>query len=345
MKLLTFLLSSFLLVFSLSAQRNYDVATVGFYNLENLFDTLDTPDVRDSEFTPLGDKRYGAKIYEEKQNNLARVVAEIGTDISPDGLAVLGVCEIENRDVLEDFIRHPNFQRRNYRIVHFDSPDRRGIDVGLVYNPKYFLPMETRTLPVILPKEGTRDTTFSRDILWVKGDFMGEEMHFFVNHWPSRSGGEKASQHKRNYAARQARTAIDQIRAENPNAKVILMGDLNDDPISPSVRDILSGKRKVKDVDVDDMYNPMWNLYKKGTGSLAWRDSWNLFDQMVMTRGLVDEKVGGFQFKSAYVFNKPYLTQKTGQYRGYPFRTFVGDEYRGGFSDHFPVYTVLVRAK
>lgn len=335
----------FLLLSSITLQaQQYDVALVGFYNLENLFDTLDTPDVRDTEFTPTGDKRYTGKIYQEKQNNLARVVAEIGTDIHADGLAVLGVCEIENRDVLEDFVKHPNFQRRNYRIVHFDSPDRRGIDVGLIYNPKYFLPLETRTLPVVMPNPG-RDSTLSRDILWVKGDLQGEEVHFFVNHWPSRSGGEAASQHKRVYAAEQAKAVMDQVRAENPDAKMILMGDLNDDPISPSVKEVLRGKRKVKDVELLDTYNPMWNLYRAGTGTLAWRDSWNLFDQILLTRGLVDKQVGGWQFRRAYVFNPPYLMQKSGQYRGYPFRTFVGDEYMGGFSDHLPVYTVLVRER
>ena len=328
--------------FVLSAQKNVEVAVVGFYNFENLFDTLDTKNVRDTEFTPTGSKLYNSAIYQEKLGNLAEVVQGIGTEVTPDGLAVLGVSEIENRDVLEDFVRHPKLKGRNYRVVHFDSPDRRGIDVGLIYNPMYFLPEETRLLPVILPKKNLTDTTFSRDILWVKGDFQGEEMHFFVNHWPSRSGGEKASEHKRVYAAVQAKKAIDEIRAANPNAKYILMGDLNDDPTNPSVKDVLRGKRKTKEVTDGDMFNPMWQLYKQGTGSLAWRDSWNLFDQILVSPAFVHGEAG-YRFHKAFVYNRPFLVQKTGQYRGYPFRTYVGDTYRGGYSDHFPVYAILVR--
>ena len=323
--------------------KSYQIGCIGFYNFENLFDTLDAPDIRDEEFTPAGSKLYGTAIYTEKLDHLATVVAGIGAELTPDGPAVLGVSEIENRGVLEDFVKHPRLADRQYQIVHFDSPDRRGIDVALLYQPKYFTVEHAEALPVYL-YEPDSSRIYTRDVLYVTGLFGGEPMHFFVNHWPSRSGGEKASEWKRMTAAAVCKAKIDSLTAADPKAKIILMGDLNDDPISPSVKKVLQAHGRKESVGPGELYNPMFQLFRKGFGTLAWRDTWNLFDQVSLSEGLLSSEQDGYFFHQANVYNERFLVQKTGQYKGYPFRTFVGDTYLGGYSDHFPVYVFLLRA-
>lgn len=323
-------------------QKQYKVGCIGFYNFENLFDTLDTPDVRDTEFTPDGSRLWNTRIYQKKLDQLTRVVSELGTELTPDGVALLGVAEIENRSVLEDFVAHPTIKNRNYQIVHYDSPDHRGIDVALLYQPKYFKLTDSKAIPLLI-YEDDGDRRFTRDILYVSGVFDGEPLHVLVNHWPSRSGGESASQPYRNAGAMVCKNVTDSLLQINPKAKIIIMGDLNDDPTSPSVKKILNAQRKKEKVKKGGMFNPMYDLYKKGIGTLAWRDSWNLFDQIILSQGLVNSKKEGYQYFRTTVYNKKYLVQKTGQFQGYPFRTFGGNTYLGGFSDHFPVYVFLVK--
>lgn len=344
MKFFHFLLFIIGLTSTLTAQKaaQYQPACIGFYNLENLFDTLDTPDVRDTEFSPKGSKNYGSKLYGEKLDHLAQVISEIGTELTPDGAAILGVAEIENKSVLEDLVAHPKLASRNYAIVHYDSPDRRGIDVALLYQPKYFKVMRSDAIPAELyAADSSRILT--RDILWVTGNFDGEIIHLLVNHWPSRRGGAAASAPLRNACAKINKEVIASITSHNKNAKVIVMGDFNDDPVNESLKNVLIAKRKKNQVGPGGIYNPMENYYKKGIGSNAYRDAWSLFDQMLFTSGWLDEEQSGYFFKQAKIYNKPYLTQKTGQYKGYPFRTFVGDAYLGGYSDHFPVYSFFLK--
>lgn len=326
---------------AVTAQQNYKIAAVGFYNFENLFDTLDTEDVRDTEFTPTGSKVWNTKRYQAKLDNLAKVVAELGTDVTPDGVAIFGVSEIENRSVLEDFVKHPLIKDRNYQIIHQDSPDERGIDVALLYNPKYFKLKGHENLFVELYRDGEPD--YTRDVLLVSGNFDGEPMHFMVNHWPSRSGGEAASQPARNKAALVCKTAADSIFAKDPKAKIVIMGDLNDDPISPSVKEVIGAKTNRRKVRKAEFYNPMYELYRKGIGTLAYRDAWSLFDQMILSDGLLDERQEGYQFYKVRIHSPRYLLQKHGRFKGYPFRTFGGNEYLGGYSDHFPVYIFMVK--
>ena len=332
------------LTFSLQAQeKQYKVACVGFYNVENLFDTVDDPNKRDEEFLPAGDRRWTNEVYQDKLKNLARVVSELGTELTPDGVAILGVSEIENRKVLEDLVQQPAIAKRNYQIVHYDSPDERGIDVGLIYQPKYFTVTGSRAIPLVIYDEADGERNFTRDILHVSGLLDGEPLHVLVNHWPSRRGGEKRSQPGRNAGAMVCKTVKDSLQSLDPNAKVIIMGDLNDDPTSPSVKQVLAAKSKVKDTKPGDVFNPMYSFYKKGIGSNAWRDAWSLFDQVIVSYGLVNKKAAGYRFHKAVVYNKPYLIQRTGQYKGYPFRTFDFDNYIGGYSDHFPAYVFLVK--
>ncbi len=340
-----FLIGFFLLTlsFTTTAQEQYRVGLIGFYNLENLFDTLDAPDVRDSEFTPLGSKHYGSKIYREKLQHLSRVVSEMGADLSPDGLAILGVSEIENRSVLADFVKEPSVEARNYQIIHYDSPDERGIDVGMLYNPKYFTPTASRPLEVVLYESNDTTRDYTRDVLYVTGLFDGEPIHVFVNHWPSRSGGEAASRPKRAAAAMVVKLMTDSLMAADPNSKIVIMGDLNDDPVSPSVAEVLGAQGKEKQVRAKGLFNPMYEYYRQGIGSNAYRDSWNLFDQVIVSQPLLAQRQEGYHFYKAVVFRPAYLFQQTGAYKGYPFRTFVGDSYLGGYSDHLPVYVALIK--
>ncbi len=339
----TILLSAFF-VSSLWAQKEYKVATIGFWNFENLFDTIDTPNKRDSEFTPKGRNLWTGALYKEKLDHLAQVVSEVAVDVTPDGNAILGVAEIENRDVLEDFVRHPLIKNRNYQIVHYESPDRRGIDVALLYQPKYFKVTESKALPLMIYKDNG-ERIYTRDVLFVSGYFDGEPLHIFVNHWPSRSGGEKASMPFRCAGADLVKSVVDSLVAADPNAKIVIMGDLNDDPVSASVKKHLMAEGNKGKVSEGELYNPMLDYYRKGYGTLAYRDAWNLFDQVIVSYGLINGDNSGYQFYKTSIFNKDYMLQKSGQFQGYPFRTFGGGNYLGGYSDHFPVYLTIIKER
>lgn len=341
----TFLAFLLLLCFQslFSQKQSYKVACIGFYNLENLFDTIDSPDTDDSEFLPNGQRRWTTEVYQEKLGNLSRVISELGTDMTPDGVAILGVAEIENRLVLEDLVKQEKLANRKYEIVHYDSPDERGIDVGLIYQPKYFKVLGSQAIPlVIYGSDGERN--FTRDILYVSGLLDGEPLHVLVNHWPSRRGGEAATAPYRNAAALVCKNVKDSLLTIDPNAKVIVMGDLNDDPNSPSVKQVLDAAGDKSKIKKGGFFNPMDTFFKQGIGTMAYQDAWSLFDQLILSQALVKERQEGYRFYKAQVHNKPYLIQKSGQFKGYPFRTFDYDNYIGGFSDHFPVYLMLVKA-
>jgi hypothetical protein len=323
-------------------KKQYKVACIGFYNLENLFDTLDTPGVNDYEFTPNGPNNWNSAKYQKKLSNMAEVIAQIGKEMFPTGPAILGVCEVENRLVLNDLIRTPRLKPSNYSIIHYDSPDRRGVDVAMLYRPEFF--RVTATRPVRLAMAD--DTAFrTRDQLVVSGLLDGEPLHVIVNHWPSRSGGELRSAPKRAAAARLTKSIVDSIHRADPSARILIMGDLNDDPTNESVAEILGAKGKPDKLRKGDLFNPMWQLYKDGIGSLAYRDSWNLFDQIILSEPLVSGNRRSFTFLKANVFDQPFVKQQEGQYAGYPWRTFAGGAYSGGYSDHLPVYVFLVKEK
>ncbi|MBN2174105.1 MAG: endonuclease/exonuclease/phosphatase family protein [Bacteroidales bacterium] len=321
-------------------EKTFKIACIGFYNLENLFDTvLDADLYNNVEFTPEGPNQWTSARYHEKLNHMAFVISQIATDITPDGPALLGVSEIENRRVLEDLVKEESIRDRNYQIVHYDSPDARGVDVGLLYQPKYFKVTNSKSY-----KLNMDDSRFkTRDQLVVSGLLDGEMIHVIVNHWPSRRGGEKNSRPKRNAAGDLSRYIVDSLLNADANAKIMVMGDLNDDPVNPSVLDHLGGKGSENKLQEKDMYNPMFKLYRDGIGSLAYRDAWNLFDQIVISQGLLGKDYNSYKFYSAKVFNKNFLKQKEGAYMGYPLRTFAGGVYLGGYSDHFPVYILLIK--
>jgi hypothetical protein len=343
MKLNLLLLFLFAFVIHVAAQqKQYKVAVVAFYNLENFYDTVDNPNINDEDFLPNGVKNYNSKIYNTKVEHLATVISQIGTDVNPDGVAMIGVAEIENDTVLNDLIHHPLLLHRNYGIVHYDSKDIRGVDVALLYNPKYFTVISSKKLFVRLPN-GSKSSYFTRDVLHVEGILNGDTIHVFVNHWPSRVGGEQRSEPGRAAAAEVDKQAIDSIEKYNANAKIIVMGDLNDDPVSPSVVKVLNAKENTKDVQPGGLYNPWVDLYKKGIGTLAYNDAWGLFDQIIVSYAWLDKDQSGYFFYQPHIFNKEFMVENIGKYKGYPMRTWDGNVYRGGYSDHFPTYIILLK--
>ena len=327
---------------SYAQKSNYSISVVGFYNLENFYDTIDDPNVKDEEFLPGGTKHYTGEVYLDKVQHLANVISLIGTDKTPDGLALMGCAEIENESVLHDLANTPQLVKRGYKVIEYPSPDERGIDVALLYNPKYFVPESSEPLFVDLREpDGSQRKT--RDVLFVTGKFNGERIFVFVNHWPSRRGGEEASAPGRAKAAGVSKHKIDSITAINPDAKILLMGDLNDDPVSPSVAVVIGAKGDKDQVQRGGMYNPWVKRFKEGIGTLAYNDSWNLFDQIMLSSGFLDTKQDGVFYHEAEIFSKPWMTQTTGRYKGYPKRTYDFDKYAAGYSDHFPTYIVLLK--
>ena len=339
-----FLLSLLLCVFitSKAQLKRYQVAIIGFYNLENLYDTVDNPITNDDEFTPIGIKQYNTQIFRDKLNKLASVIKDIGTDYHESGVAILGVAEIENDTVLQFLIQHPLLKKRNYHIVHASSKDLRGVDVGLLYQPSFFYPIDAQKIFVPLPGK-SKDASFTRDILYVKGMVMTDTLHIYVNHWPSRRGGEERSSFARMAAASICRKHIDSIQMITPEAKIIVMGDLNDDPEDKSIVQGLHTKSKPDEIRPGEFYNPWVEQLRKGNGTLAHKDNWGLFDQILISKSLLNREHRQFFFFREYIYNKSYLTEYTGRYKGYPMRTWEGNRYRGGYSDHFPVYTVFLR--
>ena len=281
------------------------------------------------------------KKYKEKINNISRVISETGKTETQSMPVIIGLCEIENEHVLNDLCEAINKRGGNYEFIHLNSFDERGIDVGLLYNKTRFIPQNKQKLLINLPRqEGYKN--YTRDILLIEGLLEGEKMYFFVNHWPSRRGGEQRSLPKRMAAAKVLKQAMDSLISINPKAKIVAMGDFNDDCTSPSIKKGLNTVSKKENVTTGSYYNPAENLFKKGLGTIAYQDSFSFFDQQIMSPALVTDQEG-YHFYRMNVFAPFYLITQEGPYKGYPYRTFSNNNYTGGYSDHFPVYTILIK--
>ncbi len=310
------------------ANKNTKKITVGFYNLENLFDTKDDPEKLDNDFTPSGFKKWNEKRYAKKLKKLGEVIAKIGEKESNSPPALLAVAEVENATVLEDLVQVKSLKKHDYGIVHFDSPDERGIDVGLLYRKDLFKISSAKTQTVYLESEsGERD--YTRDILYVQGSLLDNPVHLLINHWPSRRKGSNETSHKRIKAAQENRKLIDDIRSRDEDARIIVLGDFNDGPYDISVKDHLVQK---------DLYNPMVFLNTKYQGSLNHNFEWYLFDQIILSTNFMRIHQNNFKYLHSNIYNEKYLTEFRGKFKGNPFRTYAGKRYLGGYSDHFPVY-------
>ena len=318
--------------------------SVCFYNLENLFDTIHDEGKNDYEYLPDGTNKWGTMKYTNKLKNMAQVLSELGTSKFCKGPAIIGVSEVENRHVLEDLLKEPVLANKGWEIIHIEGPDRRGVDCAFFYNPRIFH-LENYHLTQYIYENG--DTTRrTRGFLLASGTLAGEKVHFIVNHWPSRAAGSEF----REMGGRQVRRMIDSIQAEDPKAKVIIMGDLNDDPNNKSVTEGLRAVHKVKDAGDHDMYNPWWDmLYKVGQGTLLYDGKWNLFDQIIFTGNLLnkdDQKdYSTLKFYKNEIFIRDWLFQQEGKNKGAPKRTHASGVWLNGYSDHLPTEIFLVKEK
>lgn len=325
-------------------KKRFKIHTVAFYNLENLFDTINDP-LKLDERSPIMELNANrSEIYKKKVKNMARVIANIGNDMSNNSPAVIGVCEIENRKVLEDLVNDPLLLGKDYGIIHFDGPDERSIDVALLYQKALFKPIDSSSHTLLLYNGASQKRDYTRDQLLVSGKLDGDLIHVIVNHWPSRSGGEARSRSKRVDAAKLNKRIIDSLQSKDPYAKILTMGDLNDDPTNESVKKVLKAKKDKEDVGLKGIYNPYEKMFtEKGYGTTAYRDAWSLFDQIMVTQPLLEKDYSSFRFWKAGIYNKSYLSNKRGRYKGYPLRSFADGGFTNGFSDHFPVYVYLIK--
>ena len=395
MKKISIFLLLFMFSFSFAQQKGKlrKVATIGFLNVENLFDTVPSSDYIDGtkdfsnpafhrsvpldslkflettedyrgewrnenlkgkkvirhqiltdEFTTKSAKNWDSKKYKQKIANEAKVISELGAQYTKTAPAIVGLIEVENRQVIEDLIKHPLLAKYDYGIIHYNSFDARGIDVALIYQKRRFTPTNSLKKEIkIFNDEGKR--SYTRNILVATGFLDNEKIAVFMNHWPSRSGGEAASLPKRNAAAAVLKQQMDSIRLKDPSTKLFAMGDFNDDPVSSSLKNHLKAALSPKDLSAETPYlNLMYPLYKRGVASLAYQDAPNLFDQIIVSGNVISDEVGkGYSVYKAEIFAPPYLINKEGNFKGYPFRSWNGDTFTGGYSGHFPAFVVLQR--
>ena len=329
-------------------ERHYTMYGVMFYNLENLFDTINNNGRQDYEFTAQGAYQWDGAKYWQKQHNMAYAISQMQVSGSPAvGPVIIGVSEVENISVLQDLVRQPELRDQRYQIIHHDGPDPRGIDVALLYNPRFFkvLNVTTQRINKYLPE----DPEFrSRDQLTVTGLLAGEKVTVMVNHWPSRRRGQEQSSYVREAAGRMARATMDSLLLDDPNQGIIFMGDLNDDPQNKSCSEALGAKKEMKDcTEPGSCFNPWWNILNKGIGTLGYKGNWNLFDQIVFTdyflKNYDSKDKPTLTFSRAEVLNRKFLRSNEGERQGYPLRTFSGGVFQNGYSDHFPTMIYLVK--
>lgn len=305
--------------------------TIASYNLENLFDPYNDPNILDDDFTTQGRKKWTNKRYQYKLNQLARVIRKLGFSGLEQGPAIIGITEVENKKVLRDLLNTAALKDIPYNFVHYNSPDERGIDVALLYRTDIIQILSSQTIGLSLKQsDGTAD--YTRDILQVTLSLGKEKMSVFVNHWPSRRDKSAHNIEKRITAAKRCRQAIDQVLLEDPLAKIIVLGDFNDDPHNFSIQ---------KHLQQSDLYNPTALLHTPFQGSLSYRGKWNLFDQIIISNNFLKYIPESLLYKRAGIFNPNWLQVQKGRYKGTPYRTYLGNRYQGGYSDHFPVYIIL----
>ena len=348
---------SVLLLFGIGAEAQKQNYVIGFYNLENLFDTYNDPAKNDEEFLPEGKNQWTEAKYQKKLANMAKVIRAMKEE---NGVwhALLGVSEIENRLVLEDLVWEEQIREANYQIIHYDGPDRRGVDVALLYDPKVFTFIESESIPFtfegssidfVMTKE-QQDYFKTRDILMVHGTIDGEHFAVYVAHLPSRAGGKKGGNQLRDRGGEIMYNHAMQMQAKYPGIKIICMGDMNDNPTDPSMADYLHGKEFTEEVTDTEFFSPFTSMLKAGFGSRAYQGVWSIYDLLLVNNALVHPQEGTFALRQLHkkgyygrIFNAKFLTNQSGQYKGTPFRTFSNGAFIGGYSDHYPTYIVITK--
>ena len=324
-------------------EKKFSLYGVGFYNLENLFDTCHDEGHNDYQFLPDGQYKWTGLKYSCKLKNMARVLSEMGTDKLPGiGCAIIGVSEVENAKCMADLCEQEPLKKRGYKFVHVEGPDNRGVDCAMIYNPRFFSVENVTLMPYIytLPEDSNRHT---RGFLTVSGKLAGEHVAVIVNHLPSRFAGS----FYREEGGRQIRLVKDSLLRVDPDFKIFVMGDMNDDPQDPSMTTALGAKRKMKDVEKGGLWNPWWDTLANGTGTLMYDGKWNLFDQIILSQSLLDQKkkkdYRTLKYFAHQIFHRDYLFQKEGKYKGSSLRTHAGGVWLNGYSDHFPTVVYVVK--
>ena len=345
MKRQLLLLSFFVaLVLGAPAQKKFNVYGIGFYNQENLFDTCHDEGKNDYDFLPGGSYKWDELKYTNKLHNMAQALADLGTDILPGGCAIIGMAEVENSKALDDLVAQPELKARGYKYAHIEGPDRRGIDCAMLYNPQLFTLRDVVLVPYV-PELEADSAFYTRGYLTVSGMLAGEPLSIIVCHWPSRFSGS----FYREVAGRQVKAVKDSLMRADPQRKVIVMGDMNDDPQNRSMAVELSAKGKMEEVGEGDMFNPWWKVLDSGTGTLSYNGSWNLFDQIVLSPNLLDltksRDYSTLKYLKCQIQQRDYLLQKEGKYKGSPKRTTAGGVWLNGYSDHLPTVVYLIKEK
>lgn len=317
-------------------------AGIAFYNQENLFDTIDDPNKNDHDFTPNGSYHWDAMKYEHKLQNMSKVLSLLCTDRVKGGAAFIGLAEVENAHVLEDLCNQPALKEKGMKFIHYEGDDARGIDVAALYNPKMLHVKKSELISVTKEYKEFSGGHITRGILHVEGNLLGENFHFLVNHWPSRG----AASPSREFMGRKVRSIVDSIYNVEPKAKVVVMGDLNDDPDNKSVTEALGAITNKKKVNIGstELYNPWCDMLRKeGKGTLLYDNMWNLFDQIIISANMLGDKRSDFKFFKNEIFRPEWMTTTVGRYVGAPLRTTGGGVWQNGYSDHFPTQIYLVK--
>ena len=359
MKKVLYLLVVFAFLFTNAnaQQKNSQNYIIGFYNLENLFDIYDDPAKNDSEFLPEGKNKWTEAKYQKKLQNMAKVIRSMKEENSA-WHALLGVSEIENRLVLEDLVMEPQIASANYQIIHYDGPDRRGVDVALLYRPDVFKFLDSESIPFTfegssiewIQSKEERDYFRTRDILMVHGLIDGEHFAIYVAHLPSRAGGKKGGNQLRDRGGEIMYEHAMKMQEKYPGIKIVCMGDMNDNPTDPSMAKYLHGLENKEDVTDKDFFSPFISMLKAGFGSLAYQGVWSIYDLLLVNNALANPQEGTFGIRQLHkkgyygrIYNAKFLTNQSGQYKGTPFRTFSNGTFIGGYSDHYPTYIVITK--
>ncbi|MCR5456260.1 MAG: endonuclease/exonuclease/phosphatase family protein [Bacteroidales bacterium] len=347
MKRLLIIMLLLVAVVSAQAQKKYGVYAIGFYNLENLFDTIHDSKKNDYEYLPNGTNKWNAVKYEHKLANMSKVLAEMGTDMLPGvGCTAIGVSEVENARALDDLVSQKPLKDKGFKFVHIEGPDKRGVDCALLYNPRLFTVRNSKLVHYVyeLPEDVEKDKQ-TRGFLTVSGEIAGEHVTIIVCHLPSR----RSTSYYRELGAKQLKALKDSLQKDDPKVKIFIMGDMNDDPFDKSMAQELGARRNIKDVEMFGLYNPFWNTLKEGSGTLYYKGAWNLFDQIIMSENLLDKKqkrnYKKLTFYKHAIFRRDYLIQQEGKYKGAPLRTSAGGVWLDGYSDHLPVQVYLIKEK
>ena len=303
--------------------------TVLSYNVENLFDTVDDPKVPDEEFLPSSEKKWTHDRYQKKLDDLAKVISGVNPKDAPE---IVGLVEVENRQVLEDLISTPALKSHQYGIIHEESPDYRGIDVAMIYRRDAFTEIMHETLPVVFADDPEFKT---RDILHVVGKIRNNTIHVFVNHWPSRIGGEDKTEPKRILAARVLKQKVDKLMAADPRVHIVIMGDMNDEPANVSLLETLGAKSPETGAK---LVNLMMPDDKKNEGTYFFSGNWNMLDNIVVSGEMITGNKVKIENRKGEIYRDEWMIFTNRNGARTPNRTYVSNKYTGGVSDHFPVY-------